>query len=55
MSATWPYPATVRTGAVAVAVGELAKQEGPAAPQDEVGALVDDLVWWPEYIQYRPA
>jgi malic enzyme len=40
---------------VAVAVGEQAIAEGLAEAQDDVGALVDDLIWWPEYLPYRPA
>ncbi len=39
---------------VAVAVGEQAIDEGLAGEQEDVGALVDDLVWWPDYLPYRP-
>ena len=40
---------------VAVAVGEEAIAEGLAEEQGDVGDLVDNLIWWPEYIPYRPA
>ncbi|NNC92519.1 MAG: NAD-dependent malic enzyme, partial [Acidimicrobiia bacterium] len=40
---------------VAVAVGEQAIREGLAAELEDVGRMVDDLIWWPEYIPYRPA
>jgi malic enzyme len=40
---------------VAVAVGEQAIKEGLADDREDVGALVDDLIWWPDYIPYRPA
>jgi malic enzyme len=40
---------------VAVAVGEQAIREGLASGQEDVGGLVDDLIWWPDYLPYRPA
>jgi malate dehydrogenase (oxaloacetate-decarboxylating) len=40
---------------VAVAVGEQAIRENLASEQGDVGALVDDLIWWPDYLPYRPA
>jgi malic enzyme len=40
---------------VAVAVGEQAIREGLASEQEDVGRAVDDLIWWPDYIPYRPA
>ncbi|NNL97352.1 MAG: NAD-dependent malic enzyme, partial [Acidimicrobiia bacterium] len=41
--------------ALAVAVGQQAIAEGVADEQEDVGALVDDLIWFPEYIPFRPA
>jgi malate dehydrogenase (oxaloacetate-decarboxylating) len=40
---------------VAVAVAEEAIRQGLADEQPDVGALVDDLIWWPDYLPYRPA
>jgi len=40
---------------LAVAVGEQAIAEGVAEEQSDVGALVDELIWWPEYLPFRPA
>ena len=40
--------------AVAVAVGEQAIREGVADEQPDVAGKVDDLIWWPDYLPYRP-
>lgn len=41
--------------AVAVAVAQEAIDEGVAEPVDHVGELIDDEMWTPEYLSYRPA
>ena len=41
--------------AVAVAVGEQAIREGLADELSDVAGKVDDLIWWPDYLPYRPA
>jgi malic enzyme len=41
--------------AVAVAVAEQAVREGLADEHADLAARVDDLIWFPEYIPYRPA
>ena len=41
---------------LAIAVGEEARQEGVAREVDTpVDQLVDEMMWWPEYVPYRPA
>jgi malate dehydrogenase (oxaloacetate-decarboxylating) len=53
----FPRIADVRavSRALAVAVGEQAIAEGVADEREDVAALVDDLIWWPGYIPFRPA
>ena len=40
---------------VAVAVAEQAVREGLADEQPDLTARVDELIWFPEYLPYRPA
>ena len=41
---------------LALAVGEEARREGLAMETDSpIEQLVDDMMWWPEYLPYRPA
>lgn len=40
---------------VAIAVAEQAIAEGVAAEWSEIADRVDELIWWPEYLPYRPA
>ena len=39
----------------AIAIGEQAIGEGLASDVPDVAAVVDDLMWWPDYLPYRPA
>jgi len=40
---------------VAVAVAEEAIAEGLAEPGVDIEAAIDEAMWFPEYLPYRPA
>ena len=52
----FPRIADVRSvsRAAAVAIGEHAIREGQAAALPDVAQVVDGLMWWPQYLEYRP-
>ena len=40
--------------AVAIAVGQAAFEEGVAEPLSDLEAVIDEAMWYPEYVEYRP-